>query len=82
MAESATVSIATVNEAFKVLLPETLSLIDASIPNKEQHRAVSRLVEDRIDNAYVDILAAAYPDSPLQRWQLKGSLRRMVDGIV
>jgi hypothetical protein len=47
----------------EVLLYDVLGVIDASIPNKEQNRAVKRIIHDGFDKAYLDIIRESYPDS-------------------
>lgn len=46
----------------QILLASVLGTIDASIPNKEQNRAVKHLVRKQFDDAYIDIQRRAYPD--------------------
>ena len=50
----------------QVLLHDVLSIIDASIPNKEQNRAVKNLIHNGFDKTYMDITSEAYPDSNFQ----------------
>jgi len=52
-----------VTPTLEVLLYDVLGVIDASIPNKDQNRAVKRIIHDGFDKAYMDILREAYPDS-------------------
>jgi hypothetical protein len=52
-----------VTPTLQVLLYDVLSVIDASIPNKDQNRAVKKLIHDGFDKAYLDIIREAYPDS-------------------
>jgi hypothetical protein len=52
-----------VTPTLAVLLYDVLGVIDASIPNKDQNRAVKRIIHDGFDKAYMDILREAYPDS-------------------
>jgi hypothetical protein len=52
-----------VTPTLQVLLYDVLSVIDASIQNKEQNRAVKRIIHDGFDKAYMDIIREAYPDS-------------------
>jgi hypothetical protein len=47
--------------SLRVLLTKVLSAIDASTPNKEQNRAVKKIVRDAFDEAYFRILHGAYP---------------------
>jgi hypothetical protein len=46
----------------RVVLGNVLGAIDASIPNKEQNKAVKHIVRTSFDEAYYDILRRAYPD--------------------
>jgi hypothetical protein len=46
----------------QILLASVLGTIDASIPNKEQNRAVKHIVRKQFDDAYIDIQRRAYPD--------------------
>jgi hypothetical protein len=52
-----------VTPTLQVLLFDVLSVIDASVPNKDQNRAVKKLIHDGFDKAYLDILRESYPDS-------------------
>jgi hypothetical protein len=45
----------------RCLLGSVLGVIDASIPNKDQNRAIKNLVKQQFDLAYMDILRRAYP---------------------
>ena len=47
----------------RVLLHGVLGAIDASIPNKDQNKAVKHIVRTQFDEAYFDILRRSYPDS-------------------
>jgi hypothetical protein len=47
----------------RVLLASVLGAIDASIPNKDQNKAVKHIVRTQFDEAYFDILRRSYPDS-------------------
>jgi len=49
----------------RVLLASVLGAIDASIPNKDQNRAVRHIVRKQFDDAYGDILRRSYPDTNL-----------------
>ena len=46
----------------QVLLASVLGTIDASIPNKDQNRAVKHIVRKQFDTVYEDILRRCYPD--------------------
>jgi hypothetical protein len=52
-----------VTPMMQVLLYDVLGVIDASIPNKEQNRAVKRIIQDGFDKAYLEIVKETYPDS-------------------
>ena len=45
----------------QLLLSSILGVIDASIPNKDQNRAVTHIVRMAFDGAYADILQRSYP---------------------
>ena len=47
----------------RVLLFEVLNAIEASIPNRDQNRAAKHIVRTRFDQAYLDIVSRAFPDS-------------------
>ena len=51
-----------VTPCLQVLLHSVLGAIDASIPNKEQNRAVKHIVRKQFDDAYLNICRLAYPD--------------------
>ena len=46
----------------RVLLAEVIGALDASIPNKDQNKAVKHIIRSAFDRAYFDILSRAYPD--------------------
>jgi hypothetical protein len=46
----------------EILLGSVLGTIDASIPNKEQNRAVKHIIRKDFDEAYYDILRRSFPD--------------------
>jgi hypothetical protein len=46
----------------QILLASVLGSIDASIPNKDQNKAVKHIIRKQFDDAYVDIQRRAYPD--------------------
>ena len=46
----------------RVLLAEVIGALDASIPNKDQNRAVKHIIRQAFDRAYFDIISRAYPD--------------------
>jgi len=46
----------------RVLLHAVLCAIDASIPNKDQNKAVKHIVRTKFDEVYFDILRRSYPD--------------------
>lgn len=46
----------------RLLLGSILTTLDASIPNKDQNRAVKHLIRTQFDHAYGGILQRAYPD--------------------
>jgi hypothetical protein len=48
--------------SLRVLLADVFAAIDASIPNKDQNRAVKRIITASFDAAYFDVLRRAYPD--------------------
>jgi hypothetical protein len=52
-----------VTPTLQVLLYDVLGVIDASIPNKDQNRAVKKIIHDGFDKAYMDIVRESYPDS-------------------
>lgn len=52
-----------VTPTLQVLLYDVLGVIDASIPNKEQNKAVKKIIHDGFDKAYLEIVREAYPDS-------------------
>jgi hypothetical protein len=45
----------------RVLLANVLGAIDASIPNKDQNRALRHIIRTEFDRAHQDILQRAYP---------------------
>lgn len=45
----------------QILLASVLGAIDASIPNKEQNKAVKHILRKQFDHAYGDILRRSYP---------------------
>ena len=45
-----------VTESFQDLMRNVLVLIDASIPNKDQNRALKKCVQKEFDSAFVNIL--------------------------
>jgi hypothetical protein len=47
----------------QLLLSSVLGTIDASIPNKDQNKAVKHIIRKAFDDAYIDILRRAYPNS-------------------
>lgn len=51
-----------VTPELQVLLSNILSTIDASIPNKDQNRAVRHLIRKAFDDSYFHILRLSYPD--------------------
>ena len=55
-----------VTPSLQVLLHDVLSIIDASIPNKEQNKAVKNLLRNGFDKAWLDITRESYPDSNFQ----------------
>jgi len=52
-----------VTPTMQSLLYDILGVIDASIPNKDQNRAVKNIVRSGFDKAYIDILRESYPES-------------------
>ena len=46
----------------RVLLASVLGAIDASIPNKDQNKAVKHIMRKAFDDAYCNILERSYPD--------------------
>jgi hypothetical protein len=52
-----------VTPTLQVLLYDVLGVIDASIPNKDQNRAVKNIIRNSFDKAYIDILRESCPDS-------------------
>ena len=46
----------------RVMLASVLGTIDASVPNKDQNKAIKHLVRKQFDDAYCDIMRRAYPD--------------------
>lgn len=52
-----------VTPELQVLLSNILSTIDASMPNKDQNRAVRHLIRKAFDESYFQILKESYPDS-------------------
>ena len=55
-----------VTSNIQFLLHDVLSIIDASIPNKEQNKAVKNLIRNGFDKAWLDMTREAYPDSNFQ----------------
>ena len=51
-----------VTPALAKLLAKILSTTDASIPNKDQNRAVKRIIRDEFDETYFRVLRGAFPD--------------------
>lgn len=49
--------------AFRRLLTWVLNTIDASIPNKDQNRAMKRTIREDFDTAYIAMHALAYPEN-------------------
>jgi hypothetical protein len=47
----------------ELLLGSVLGTIDASIPNKEQNKAVKHIIRMAFDEAYSDILRRSYPST-------------------
>lgn len=47
----------------RLLLGEVIGVIDASIPNKDQNRAIKHLVRSAFDRAYFDINSRVYPEA-------------------
>jgi hypothetical protein len=47
----------------RVLLADVLGALDASIPNRDQNKAVKHIVRTAFDRTYYDILRRAYPDT-------------------
>jgi hypothetical protein len=45
-----------VTESLQTLMRNILSLIDASIPNKDQNRALKKFIEKEFDSAFLEIL--------------------------
>ncbi len=52
-----------VTPTLQVLLFDILSVVDAAIPNKDQNKAVKKLIHDGFDTAYLDILREAFPST-------------------
>lgn len=52
-----------VTPSLQVLLFNVLGIIDASVPNKDQNRAIKKLIRDGFDKAYMEVIREAYPDS-------------------
>jgi hypothetical protein len=46
----------------RVMLASVLGTIDASVPNKDQNKAIKHLVRKQFDDAYCEIIRRAYPD--------------------
>ena len=51
-----------VTPSFQILLASVLGSVDASIPNKEQNRAVKHIIRKQFDDAYLNIQKLSYPD--------------------
>ena len=47
----------------RVLLASVLGTVDASVPNKDQNKAIKHLVRKQFDDAYLNIIQRAYPNS-------------------
>lgn len=50
-----------VTPTLAVLLGEMLETVDASVPNKDQNRAVKKIIRNNFDRAYMEILRDCYP---------------------
>lgn len=46
----------------RLLLGNVLNAINASVPNKDQNKAMTHIVRSAFDEVYLDILRRAYPD--------------------
>ena len=46
----------------RVLLADVIGALDASIPNRDQNKAVKHIIRQAFDRAYFDIISRAYPD--------------------
>lgn len=51
-----------VTPSLQILLCSVLGAIDASIPNKDQNRAVKHILRKQFDDAYLNICRLSYPD--------------------
>ena len=60
--DTANIVSAFVTPNLRVLLAGVLGAIDASIPNRDQNKAVKHIIRTQFDDAYFDILRRAYPD--------------------
>jgi methionine synthase II (cobalamin-independent) len=53
---------AVVTPNLRILLASVLGAVDASIPNKDQNKAVKGIVRRAFDEAYLDIIVKTHPD--------------------
>ena len=44
------------------LLAKMLSTTDASVPNKDQNRAIKKIIREAFDDVYFEVLRGAFPD--------------------
>jgi hypothetical protein len=54
-----------VTPSMQILLDSVLGTIDASVPNKDQNRAIKHLLRKQFDDAYLNIQRLSYPDMNL-----------------
>ena len=46
----------------RLLLGNVINAINASVPNKDQNKAITHIVRQSFDEMYFDVLRKAYPD--------------------
>ena len=46
----------------RLLLGRVLNAVNATVPNKDQNKAMTHIVRQAFDDAYYDILRQSYPD--------------------
>lgn len=46
---------------FEGVKDHVMLMIDASVPNKEQNRALKKMIGDKFDSTWLDILNVVYP---------------------
>jgi len=54
-----------VTPSLQILLASVLGTVDASVPNKEQNKAIKHLLRKQFDDAYLNIQRLSYPDMNL-----------------